>query len=212
MARIAGDGADRVEIEGLAVKNVADQAFLQQVDQIFGRAAADKAGFHVGLAHHAGQVIHKRQRDAAGACLEGKAVAHDAAVAQEARYQFGNPQPVGTARDLRGAADDLRGIADGVHFDDIVHVVALNLPGHAGEGHKVVGDDDDAIGINRIGQREAQRAASRLAVRAVGIAEEVRRGRGDDRDVDVHLAILHRLPASAMRAQHAHPRMLPCEQ
>ena len=162
-----------------------------------------KPAFTLACFHHAREVVHEGQRDAACAGLEREAVAHDAAVAQEARNQLGNAQAVGTARDLRGAADDLRGIADGIDLDDVVHVVALDLPGNAGERNEIVGDDDDAVGVDGIGQREAQRAAGRLAVRAVGVAEEVGGGRGDDRDVDVDLAILHRLPASAVRAQHA---------
>ena len=103
----------------------------------------------------------------------------------------------------RGAGDDLRRVADRGHLDHVVHVVALDLPGHAGEGNQVVGDHDDVVGVHGIGQREAERAARRLAQRAGGVAEGVGRGRGDDGDVDVHLAVLDRLPASAVRAQHA---------
>ena len=88
-------------------------------------------------------------------------------------------------------------------LDDVVDVVALNLPGNAREGNEVVGDDDDAVGVNRVGQRESERSAGRRTMRAIGVAEVVGRGRGDDRDVDVHLAILNRLPASTVRAQHA---------
>ena len=126
------------------------------------------------------------------------------AVAQEARDQLGNAQTVGTARNLRRAADDLGRIADRIDLDDVIYVVALDLPRNARKRDQVVGDDDDAVGIYRIRQRKAQRAASRLAVRAIGVAEEVRRRRGNHRDVDMDFAILNRLPASAMRAQHAH--------
>jgi len=41
-------------------------------------------------------------------------------------------------------------------------------------------------------------------VRAVGVAEHVGSGGRDYRDVDVDFPILNRLPASAVRAQHAH--------
>jgi hypothetical protein len=41
-------------------------------------------------------------------------------------------------------------------------------------------------------------------VRAICVSEGISGRRGDDRDVNVHLAILNRLPAAAMRAQHAH--------
>ncbi len=97
----------------------------------------------------------------------------------------------------------MRGIADGIDLDHVVNVVALDLPRNAGERNEIVGHHDDAIGVDGIGERESQRAAGRLAVRAVGIAEEVGGGRSDHRDVDVDLAILHRLPTSAVRAQHA---------
>ena len=39
---------------------------------------------------------------------------------------------------------------------------------------------------------------------SVGVAEEVRSRSGDHGDVNVHFAILHGLPASAVRAQNAH--------
>ncbi len=55
----------------------------------------------------------------------------------------------------------------------------------------------------RVGQREAQRPAGGRPVGAVGVAKGVGGGRRDDGDVDVHLAVLHRLPASAVGAQHA---------
>ena len=96
-----------------------------------------------------------------------------------------------------------RGIADGVNLDHVVNVVALDLPGNAGERHEIVGHDDDAIGIDGIGERKSQRTACRPSVRAIGVAEEVRCGRGDHGDVNVDFAILHRLPASTVRAQHS---------
>ena len=48
------------------------------------------------------------------------------------------------------------------NFDDVVHVVALDLPGHARERNEVVGDDDDVVGIDGIGEREAERTAGGL--------------------------------------------------
>ena len=47
-------------------------------------------------------------------------------------------------------------------------------------------------------------------MRAVAVAEEVGGRRGDHRDVDVDLAILNRLPAAAVRAQHAHAAHVAC--
>ena len=41
-------------------------------------------------------------------------------------------------------------------------------------------------------------------MRAVGIPEEIRAGRRNYRNVNVHFAILNGLPAPAMRAQYAH--------
>ena len=46
-------------------------------------------------------------------------------------------------------------------------------------------------------------------MRAVGVAEVVGCRRGNDRNVDVNLAILHRLPASTVRAQHSHAPHVP---
>ncbi len=168
-----------------------------------GRAAAHEARFHAIFFHHAAQVVDERQRDAARTRLEGKSVAHDSRIAQEAGHVLRHPQAVGRARDLRGAGNNLRRIADGIDFHDIIDIVALNLPGNAGEGNQIVGDHDDVVGVDRIGQREAQRSAGRLAVRSIGVAEGIGRGRGDHRDVDVHFAILNGLPAPAVRAQHA---------
>ena len=41
-------------------------------------------------------------------------------------------------------------------------------------------------------------------MRPVGVAESVSRRRRDHRDVNVHFAILNRLPAPAVRPQHSH--------
>src|SRR5581483_4621560 len=89
-------------------------------------------------------------------------------------------------------------------FDDVVDVVALDLPWHAGERNEVVGDNDDAVGVHGVGESKAEGAAGALAVGAVGVAEHVGRGSGDDGDVDVNFAILDGLEATAMGAQNAH--------
>ena len=137
VARITRDGAHAVEVECLAVEDVADETFFQQIDEILGRAAAHEAGFHVGLLHHC--VRDSRQRPARfrPPRLKGEAVAHDARVAQKSRDEFGDAQAVGGARDLRRAADDLCRIADGVDLDDIVDIVALDLPGTQGKGTRL---------------------------------------------------------------------------
>ena len=96
------------------------------------------------------------------------------------------------------------GIADGIDGHHVVDVIALNLPGNARKRYKIVGHRDYMIGINGICQREAKRAARGLAVGAVAVAESVRGRRGDHCDVDMHFAILNRLPSPTVRAQHAH--------
>ncbi len=123
---------------------------------------------------------------------------------RKARHELRDTQAVGGARDLGSAGDDLRRIADRFDFNDVVDVVALNLPGNAGERDEIVGDDDDVVGVDGVGERKAERAASRLAVGAVGVAEGVGGRGGDDGNVDVDFAILNGLPAAAMRTQHAH--------
>ena len=133
-----------------------------------------------------------------------EAVFHDAGVTEEASHELGDAQAFGRACDLGGAGDDFRGIADGIDLDDVVHVVALNLPGDAGERHQVIGDHDDVVGIHRVGQGEAERTAGRCAVGAVGVAEGIGGRRGDHRDVNVYLTVLDGLPTAAMRAQDSH--------
>jgi hypothetical protein len=139
----------------------------------------------------------------AGTGLEREAVAHDTAIPNEPRDVLGDEETVGAARDLRRARHDLRRITDHRNLDDPIHVVALDLPGNARERHEVVRDDDHPVGVHRVGECEAQRPARRRPMRAVGIAEAVRSRRGDDGDVDVHVAILDRLPAATVRSQHA---------
>ena len=78
-------------------------------------------------------------------------------------------EAIGRAGDLRGAGDDLRGIADGWDFDHVVNIVALDLPGNAGERNEVVGDDDDLVGVHRVGEREAERTAGGLAVEPLAL-------------------------------------------
>ena len=105
---------------------------------------------------------------------------------------------------MRCAGNNLGGIADGVDLDDVIDIVALNLPGNARERNKVVSNGDDMIGVDGIRQRKTERAAGGLAMRAVAVAEGVRGRRGDHGNIDVYFAILNRLPASAVRAQNPH--------
>ncbi len=44
MARVLGDRAHGVEVEGLTVEDVVGQALAQHLDQVAGRAAAHEAG------------------------------------------------------------------------------------------------------------------------------------------------------------------------
>src|SRR5213082_1748328 len=54
--------------------------------------------------------------DAARACLEGKAVAHDAGIAQESCDKFGDPKTVRGAGNLRASGNDFRRISDRVYL------------------------------------------------------------------------------------------------
>ena len=73
----------------------------------------------------------------------------------------------------------IEGSPDGVDLDHVVNVVALDLPGNARERNEIVGHDDDAVGIDGIGEGNSQRTACRRSVRAIGVAEEVGCGRGN---------------------------------
>ena len=164
---------------------------------------ADEPRLHAGLLHHLLQVDGEGESDASGARLEGEAVPHDARVAHEPRHQLGQEEAVGALGDLGGAGDDLARVSDLIHLHHAVHVVALDLPWDGGEGHEVVGDHDDLVGVEGVGQGEVEGAARRRAVHAVGVPERVGAGGGDDGDVHVHLAVLDGLPAPAVGAQDA---------
>jgi len=202
MPRIAGDGAHRVEIECLPVENVLGEPFFQHLDQILRRAPTHEARCDARLFHHRLEVLHECQRDAACARLERKTIAQNARTFEEVCHQFADAQPIRRSCDLRGAADDLRRITNTWYFDDVIHIVALDLPRHGRERHEVIGDYEYTVRVHRIRQREAQRSAGALAVGAVGIAEHIRRRRGDYCDINVHFAVLDCLEASTMRAQH----------
>src|SRR5262249_10258791 len=162
--------------------------FLEKFDEILCGAAADEAGFDAVFPHHAAQIIDESKGNATGSGLERESVFHDARFAQEAGDELGNAQAVGRARELGGAGDDFRGIADRVDFDDVVDIVALNLPGDAGEWHEIIGDDDYVVGIDGVGQGEAEGAAGGLTVGAVSVAKWIGRGRGNDGNVNMHFA------------------------
>ena len=81
-----------------------------------------------------------------------------------AGHELGDPQPVGRARDLRGSGNNLRRVADRLDLDHIIDIVSLDLPGHAGKGHQIVGHHDDVIRIHRIRQCKSQRPARRLSM------------------------------------------------
>ena len=117
---------------------------------------------------------------------------------EKSRDQFGDAQAVGRASDLGRARNNFRGIADRVHLNNVVDIVALNLPGHAREGNQIVGDDDNVVGVDRIGKRKAKGSASGFPVRAIAVAEDIRGRRRNDRDVNVNFSILNRLPAAAV--------------
>ena len=195
--------ADAVQVEGLAVEDVVGEALFEHLDEVFRAAAADEAGLDLPLAHVVAEVDGEAEGGAAGAGLEAEAVAHDADVADELGGHFGDHQAVGALGQLGGAGDDLARVADLVEDDDLVHVVALNLPRHAGERHEVVGHHDHVVGVQRIDQAEAEAAARGRAVDAVGVAEGVAGRGGEDGDVDVDLAILDGLPAAAVGAEDA---------
>jgi hypothetical protein len=59
------------------------------------------------------------------------------------------------------------------------------------------------VGVERIDQAEAEAAARGGAVDAVGVAEGVAGGGGEDGDVDVDFVVLDGLPAAAVGAEDA---------
>jgi LmbE family N-acetylglucosaminyl deacetylase len=83
--------------------------------------------------------------------------------------------------------------------------------GTHGKRNQVVGDNNVGVRVGRIRQRETERAARGLAVSAIEIAERIGHGGGDHGYINVHFAILNRLPASAVRAKNAHVAHLECD-
>ena len=94
VARIAGDGAHCVEIEGLAIEDVIDQALLQHLHQVLARTAAHESRFDSLFAHVTAQVVDESQRDSPCPRLERKAIAHDSRVTEETGDHLRNQQAV----------------------------------------------------------------------------------------------------------------------
>ncbi len=193
-----------IEIKRLSVEHVIRQSVVQQLNQKFRRSTANKARFDSILFHHLLQILDECQGDAARSRLERESIFHDSRSAQKLRHQLRDPQPIRRTRNLCRAGNNLRRIANRIHFHHKVHVVALNLPGHTRKRRQVIGNHNHAVGVSGIRQRKTQRAAGRLAMRAIRIAEKIGGRRRNHRDVDVYLSVLNRLVAAAMRTQHAH--------
>ena len=152
MTRILGERPYCIQIERLAVKDVVREPLFQQFHKILSRAATDEPRFHAPFQHHVLEVLDKCQRDPARAGLEREAVAHNPCLAQEARHELGDAQPVGRTSDLSRAGYDPCGIADRINLYDEVNVVTLDLRGNARERNQVVSHNNDLIGVDGIGQ------------------------------------------------------------
>src|SRR6185369_2570585 len=151
MSRVVGHGANAVEIEGLSVEDIVGEALVQELDEILGRSTAHKACFHAVFFHHRLEILNKRQGDTTSTGLKRESILHYAGLPQETRNEFGNTQAIWRTRDLSSARDNFRRVANRLNFDDIVHVVSLNVPGNARERNQIVSDDDDVIGVDGIG-------------------------------------------------------------
>ena len=123
---------------------------------------------------------------------------------QKASDELRDAQPVGASGDLGRPGDDLGRVADRVRTRRRSRRCCPgSATGCTGTGTRLSVTTMTWIGVDRVGEREAQRSARRRSVGAVGVAEGVGRRRGDDGDVDVDLAVLDRLPAAAVGPQHA---------
>jgi len=203
VAGMVAQGAHSVEVEALAVEDIAGEAVLEHIDHIPGRPAADEIGHHARLVHEFAHIFDKGERNPAGAGLKAEmGIGHEARLADKAGGILGDEKTGGRTGDLGRARDDLARVADGVDHHDIIDVAALDAPGMAGKIHKVIGHHHHLVGEERVGQSEAERAAGGGAVDAVGVAMAVGAGRRDESDIDVEIAVLEGAVAAAMRAQH----------
>ena len=205
MTGIFAHGTHAFKVECLSVEDIIHQAFLQHLHRIFIASGTDKPCFPAAFFQDITKINPDGKRRTACTCLIGKAVMNDAGFIAKLCGHLGNEQPVGTFGDLCGSRENLFRNPHLIHFNHIIHIVAVDLPWDTRERHQIVGNNNNLVGILRIGQGKAQQTTCSGPSVAGCIAKRVGRGCSNHSDVDLHFAVLNGLIPSAVRAQYAKP-------
>ena len=201
VAGIFADGAYCLQIEALHIQQRPEQSLVQHIDQQASDTALRVAAVNPLLLHDFFQIHCRRQRRAACARLEGKAILEKTGAGNDPRGGLRDGDRDGIARHAGRAGDDSGGVTDGVHGDDIIHVNFRDRPAAERIRHKFIGDNNDLFRVLRVREGVAQRTAGRFSDLARAVAHRVAAWRGDECNVDWGFAACNIARAAAVRPE-----------
>ena len=198
-------GLGCVEVEGLDVQDLLDQAFFVHGRDLAGDAAQREPALDALVDHHLTQVSGRRQGRAAGTHLHGESVVDVAGSLDDFRRGLRDDQFLRVLRVAGCAAHDALRVADVVHDHHVIHVGFGDGAGRVRELHEVIRDDDGRIRHAGVRTGVAQGAAHDglvvISAVAVGVAERVAGRSAQESHVDVQLAGSDRFASAAVGAE-----------
>ena len=203
---VMGDGFGRDLVEGLDVHESADEAFLVELHHVGGDAAEGEGGLDSLLQHALADVLDGREGCAAGTGLDAESILEITAVDDHLGSLFRQQDVPRVLAVPDGAGRDLGTVAHGLHHDHGVHVAGGDGLGNVRIRDQVVRQDDDVVGVARVGKGVAQGAADGFCVfrarASGGVAQFVAGGSGKEGHVDVQRTGGDGAAAPAVRAEH----------
>ena len=203
MSGILTNGAHGFEVKVLYVKDALEEAFFEHFDQETGDAAHDEAADDVLLSHHFRDKGRCGERSAARTSLKRKAVLKKAGSSDRLGGVLSDDELHRVFRHLGCAGNNAVGIADLLELNDPVDAFLRNGDRRERIRLQIVRDGNDLIGIVRIREGVAQRAAGRLARDAIDVAVCVGRRRCNEGDVDVEVAAFNGAGSAAVRTENS---------
>ena len=201
MADVLLQGLHRPQVEALGIHDLVEVAALQQIHEETVDAAQDAGTVDALAVHGLLQELGGGEGGPAAAGLEDEAILKVAGVLEDLHCGLCDLQAQGVLADGGDAGGDAGGIADGVHLHHVVHIALIDGDGGQGIVRQVIGDDHHLVGILGVGKGVAHGTEGGGAVHAVHVALAVRRGGGNEGDVDVGLAGGQRVGTVAVGAE-----------
>ena len=201
---VFGVGANRfnrLQVKALYIQQCLKAALVEHVDHVSGDAAHAVAALDALFEHHLLDVFGGGQGRAARAGLEGEAVLEQAGRLDDLGGVACHLQAHRVAGNLGGTGDDAGRVADLVNLDDVVDINLRDGEADQRVGDQVVGDNDNLLGVHRVGECVADRAAGRRSDLTGAVAHVVGGWGGDEGHVDNRGSLLHVGGSAAVAAE-----------